>query len=191
MFGGMRMSNLRIKPVERVALCGLLTSLMLILGYFESMLPALPGVVGAKLGLANSVLLYALYKVGTGTSFVLMVLKVLLTSVLYGGVSAMLYSMAGGLLSLVCMALVKRIKGAGMVGVSMVGAVSHNAGQVLMAMLILQTTALLYYMAFLLLIGILTGLLTGTAAMQVFKHLGARGATAIGAQPKTAEAGDP
>lgn len=163
--------KVKSKSVQGIALCGLLASAMLILGYFESMLPPIPGVVGAKLGLANSVLLYGLYTLGTGTTFILMLIKVLLSGVLFGGVSAMAYSLAGGLLSLLLMLVAKRMKGISMVGVSMVGAVAHNIGQVLMAMLILGTSALISYLAVLMVIGLVTGLLTGTAAQQVMKHL--------------------
>ncbi len=165
--------TVRSKSTERIALCGLLISLMLILGYVESLLPSLPGVVGAKLGLANSVLLYGIYMMGPGTAFVLMVLKVLLSGLLFGGVSAMLYSLAGGLMSLLLMLLVKRVKGISVIGVSMTGAVFHNVGQVLMAMVILHTTKLMYYMSVLMIIGLVTGLLTGTAASYVMKHLNA------------------
>ena len=159
-------------PAVKIAVCGLLTSLMLILGYVESLLPSLPGVAGAKLGLANSVLLYGLYVLHPGVTFVLMGLKVLLSGLLFGGVSAMAYSLAGGLLSLLFMLLAKRIRGVSMIGVSITGAVFHNVGQVVMAMVILQTTKLIYYLSFLMGIGIVTGLLTGTAAMLVMKHLG-------------------
>lgn len=163
--------NRKSKPTMYIAVCGLLVSLMLVLGYVESLLPSLPGVVGAKLGLANSVLLYGLYALGTGPAFVLMALKVALSGLLFGGINAMAYSFAGGLLSLIMMLLIKRIKGIGVVGVSMTGAVFHNVGQVLMAMLVLHTSKLLYYLAVLMIIGLITGLLTGSAASLVMKHL--------------------
>lgn len=150
---------------------GLLVSVTLILGYVESLLPPLPGIVGAKLGLSNVVLLFSLYTLGTGASFVLMALKVLLSGLLFGGVSAMAYAFAGGACSMLAMVLIKRVKGVSVMGVSMLGAVFHNAGQVALAMWILQTDKLLYYLAVLIVIGLVTGILTGTVAALVMKHL--------------------
>lgn len=165
-------TGMKSKTAERTALCGVLVGMMLVLGIMESLLPALPGVPGAKLGLANSVLLYGIYALSPGITFMLMVLKVVLSGLLFGGVNAMAYSFAGGLLSLLLMLLVKRAKGVSVIGVSMTGAVFHNVGQVAVAMLVLSTTKLLYYMAALMIIGLVTGLMTGTIAMLVMKHLG-------------------
>ena len=85
--------------VERIAQCGLLTAMMLVLGFIESLLPVAAGVPGIKLGLSNGVLLFALYMMDAPTAFVLMLLKVLLSGLLFGGVSAMMYAMAGGICS--------------------------------------------------------------------------------------------
>lgn len=81
---------------QRIALCGLLVSLMLVLGYIESLIPVPTVVPGIKLGLSNGVLLFALYLLDIPTAFVLMVLKVVLSGLLFGGVSAMMYAFAGG-----------------------------------------------------------------------------------------------
>ena len=81
---------------QRIALCGLLVSLMLVLGYIESLIPVPTVVPGIKLGLSNGVLLFALYLLDIPTAFVLMVLKVVLSGLLFGGVSAMMYAFARG-----------------------------------------------------------------------------------------------
>lgn len=155
---------------KNVALCGLLTAMMLILGFIESQIPLNFGVPGIKLGLSNGVLLFALYMLDTPKAFVLMVLKVVLSGLLFGGVSAMMYAAAGGLLSMLTMILLKKL-GFSIYPVSMVGAVAHNAGQVLLAMLILRTSGLLYYLAVLALVGLLCGFLTATVARAVMKYL--------------------
>lgn len=156
---------------KRVALCGLLLALMLVLGYVESLLPAVSGVPGIKLGLSNGVLIFAVYMLNVPTAFVLMGLKVALSGLLFGGVSAMIYAAAGGVLSLTVMCLLSRVRGLHPVVVSMAGGVFHNVGQLGMAMLILQTPSLVYYLAVLMLSGLVTGAVTGVAASSVMKHL--------------------
>lgn len=155
----------------KTALLGLITAVMLVLGYIEHLIPLGSAVPGIKLGLANSVLLYALYTLGARASFVLMLVKVVLSGLLFGGVSAMMYSLAGGLLSVLGMIAAKRIPGIGIVGVSIIGAVLHNAGQATLAMLILHTIKLLYYLAILMLVAVGTGLLTGIVAGAVLRSL--------------------
>ena len=156
--------------VQRTALCGLLTAMMLVLGFIESLIPVAAGVPGIKLGLSNGVLLFALYMLDTPTAFVLMIVKVVLSGLMFGGVSARMYAMAGGVLSTLFMILLKRF-GFHIIAVSMVGAVMHNVGQVLLAMLMLQTSKLVYYMAILMLVGLGTGAVTGVAANATIKHV--------------------
>ncbi len=156
--------------VQTVAQCGLLTAMMLVLGFIESLLPVAAGVPGIKLGLSNGVLLFALYMMDAPTAFVLMLLKVLLSGLLFGGVSAMMYAMAGGVLSMIGMILLKKLR-FNLLTVSMIGAVLHNLGQVLLAMIILETDRLIYYMAVLLLVGLACGAVTGIAARATIQHM--------------------
>ena len=159
----------RLNGVYKTALCGLLTAMMLVLGFIESLIPVAAGVPGMKLGLSNGVLMFALYMLDAPTTFLLMVLKVVLSGLLFGGVSAMLYAMAGGVLSVLTMILLKKLN-FHIIVVSMFGAVMHNVGQVLMAMLIVHTPQLMYYMAVLMLVGLGTGAVTGVAANTTLKH---------------------
>ena len=156
--------------VQTVAQCGLLTAMMLVLGFIESLLPVAAGVPGIKLGLSNGVLMFALYMLDAPTAFILMLLKVLLSGLLFGGVSAMMYALAGGVCSMLGMILLKKLK-FNLITVSMVGAVLHNLGQVLLAMLILETDQLIYYMAILLLVGLACGAVTGIAARATISHM--------------------
>ncbi len=157
------------KTTQRVALCGLLLSMMLIMGWLESMLPAAP-VPGIKLGLSNGVLIFAVYMLGLPTAWLLMVLKVTL-SALFFGVSTFQYAMAGGILSMLGMSVLSRFAWAHPVTVSVLGGVLHNVGQVAMAILVLNTPGLLYYMAILMVVGMVCGALTGVCATQVMKHM--------------------
>ncbi|MEF9879447.1 MAG: Gx transporter family protein [Clostridia bacterium] len=159
------------KQTERIALCGMLLSLMLILGYVESQIPIAVGVPGIKLGLSNGVLIFAVYMLSIPLAFLLMVLKVLLSAILFGGVGTIPYALAGGVLSLLSMSLLSRIRGVSPVVVSVVGGLMHNVGQVGMAMLILGTPMLWSYLAILMPVGMFTGAATGLAAVGVMHHL--------------------
>ena len=149
----------------------LLLTLMLVLGWVESLFPPLLGVPGIKLGLSNGVLIFAVYMLSLPTAWVLMLLKVVLSSLFLGGVAALPYALAGGVLSLASMCLLSRMKWMHPVTVSIVGGVMHNVGQIVMAMIILHTSQLAYYMAVLMLSGILFGALTGVSATLVMKHM--------------------
>lgn len=157
------------QKTQRVALMGLMLSLMLILGFVESRLPV-PGLPGVKLGLSNGVLLFALYLLDVPSALLLMVLKILLSGFLFGNPSSMMYAAAGGVVSLTGMILLSRTRQFSPVVVSMAGGLLHNVGQVGLAMIILQTPGLLVYMAILMLIGMVTGLATGVAAKAVIEH---------------------
>ena len=163
---------MRNKQVQQVALSGLLTSLMLVFGFIERQFPLPVPVPGIKLGLANSVLLYALYMLGIRQTIVLMLLKSLMSWLIYMNLSAMLYSFAGGVLSVAAMILVSRMKGVSPIGVSALGAVFFNIGQILMAAWVLGTPQLIVtYLPVLMVSGVLTGILTGVIAKLVMKHL--------------------
>jgi heptaprenyl diphosphate synthase len=155
--------------VRRLAVSALLVAVMLVLGYVESLIPT--GVPGIKLGLSNSVLILALVWFGAPTAFLLMTVKVLLSGFLFSGVSAMMYAFAGGLLSMTVMTLLSRSKAFSLIPIAMAGAAAHNAGQVLLAMAILRTEKLVYYMAVLMLVGLGMGFVTGTVAAQLLRRL--------------------
>ena len=147
-----------------IARFGLLIAMALVLGYFERFIPIAPGIPGIKLGLANTVLLYAVYLMDAKSAWLLMVAKVLLSGFLYAGLSAMLYSLAGGILSLAAMLLLHRAKDLGTVGVSVGGAVFHNIGQIAVACMAVQSRAVLSYLPVLMVSAVVTGVLTGVMA---------------------------
>lgn len=165
---------MRQDRVRQIAVSGLLASLMLVLGLVERQFPLFAALPGVKLGLANSVLVYALYMLGRRQSVVLMLLKALMSWLLYTNMSAMLYSLGGGALSLLAMALCMRVPGVSAVGVSAVGAVCFNVGQMLVAVAVLHTPQLLLtYLPILMVSGVVTGILTGVVARLVMRHLAA------------------
>lgn len=159
-----------MKRTKRLVLLAMLTAVAMILSYVESLLPSV-GIPGVKMGLANIAVIFALFRFGWKEAAALSLVRVVLVSLLFGSVGAMLYSLAGAVLSLAVMALLRRIDRFSTVGISVAGGVAHNAGQILMAMLILQTKQLLGYLPVLAVSGIAGGVLTGLAAALLIRRI--------------------
>lgn len=159
-----------MKKTKRLVLLAMLTAVAMILSHVESLLPSV-GIPGVKMGLANIAVIFALFRFGWKEAAALSLVRVVLVSLLFGSVGAMLYSLAGAVLSLAVMALLRRIDRFSTVGISVAGGVAHNAGQILMAMLILQTKQLLGYLPVLAVSGIAGGVLTGLAAALLIRRI--------------------
>ena len=155
----------------RVAAFGVFTALALIFSYVELLIPINFGIPGAKLGLANLVIIIVLYKTDWKEALLLSVVRIVLAGFLFGNLFGILYSLAGGILSLAVMALLKRSGAFSIIGVSMAGGVSHNVGQLIMAMLVVETYAVGYYLPVLLIAGLITGTLIGIAGREMLKRL--------------------
>lgn len=151
----------RNSKARRVALYGMLTALAFILSYVESLVPVTLGIPGVKLGLANLVVVIALYTLDLKGAFVISAVRIVLSGLTFGGLFSMLYSLAGGLLSFAVMAILSRKKLFGTVGVSVCGGVAHNIGQLLVAMAVLETESVWYYFPVLLISGSVAGVLIG------------------------------
>lgn len=147
--------------MRKVAQMGVMLSLTLILSYVESLIPFSFGIPGMKLGLANFGIVVTLYLWGDREAICIDVLRIVLTSFLFGNMSMLMYSLAGGMLSVFIMIGMKRLGVFSAIGVSMGGGVFHNIGQILVAFLVVHTTGLFYYLPFLMLAGLLTGFLIG------------------------------
>lgn len=160
------------KKTKNVAFIGLCTALALVLSYIEAILPPLfAAVPGIKMGLANIMIIFVLYRRGPMEAFAVSVIRMLLVSLLFGNLMAFIYSLAGGMLSLVVMMLLRRAKLFSTVGVSVAGGVCHNVGQVLTAMLLLETSELGYYLVVLTVTGTLSGILIGLCGATLIKHI--------------------
>lgn len=156
---------------SRVAYFGVFTALALIFSYVETLIPIHFGVPGMKLGLANLIIVIALYKMRVREAFLLSVLRVLLSGFLFGNYFSIIYSLSGALLSLSAMTLLKRASGFSVTGVSIAGGVFHNIGQLIAAMVVVETFSAAYYMPALLVAGAATGFLIGAAADGMLKRL--------------------
>lgn len=156
---------------SRVAYFGVFTALALIFSYIETLIPVNFGIYGVKLGLANLIIVVALYKLGPQEAFLLSVVRVVLSGFLFGNYFSILYSLAGGLLSLSAMSLLKKSEGFSVMGVSIAGGVFHNIGQLIVAILVVETLSVVYYVPVLLAAGLLAGLVIGIAANEMLKRL--------------------
>lgn len=146
---------------KKIAYCGLLTTVALLLSYVERML-AIPMIVpGMKLGLANVAVLIALYILDNKTAFSISILRILISALLFTGFASFLYSASGALLSFTVMAFCKKTNIFSIIAVSILGGISHNIGQIIIACIIVENIGLFYYMPFLIILGIATGFITG------------------------------
>jgi heptaprenyl diphosphate synthase len=145
----------------------------MILSYVESMIPSI-GIPGVKMGLANIAVIFALYRLGWREALGISLVRVFMVSMLFGSMSALLYSLAGAALSLGVMALLKRLDRFSETGVSVAGGVAHNAGQILVAMALLGSAKLAYYYPILVISGVAGGVLTGLTAAMLIKRVPAQ-----------------
>ena len=155
----------------RVAYFGVFTALALIFSYVESLIPFQIGIPGVKLGLANLIIVIALYKMSLREAYLLSVTRVVLAGLIFGSRFSILYSLAGALLSLTVMAFLKKSGGFSILGVSIAGGVMHNVGQLIVAMFVVQTFSVSYYIPVLLIAGLITGLVIGIAADSMLRRL--------------------
>ena len=147
---------------KNVAFLGLCTSLALILAYVEILMqPLFSAFPGIKMGLPNIIIIFLLYRRSVASAVGVSLIRILLVSILFGNAMALFYSLAGGFLSLIVMILLRRLNIMSAVGVSVSGGVTHNLGQILMAMLLLETAELGYYLAVLTVTGTIAGILVG------------------------------
>ena len=151
-------------PGRRVALDGILVALAMIFSYMETFIPFNFGVPGIKLGLANLVGLLGLTFLPAVDVLLISLVRILLSSLLFGNVMSLWYSLAGGLLSFVAMYLLSRRDDISLIGMSMTGGVLHNVGQVVTAAIVVKTLQLTWYLPVLLVAGLVTGAIIGTLA---------------------------
>jgi heptaprenyl diphosphate synthase len=161
-------------PAKKVSRVALLATLALMFSYIELLIPYSFGIPGIKLGIANIVVLIALYAYDLKTAFSVNIIRILMAGLLFNGFFGAIYSLSGGILSLVVMYLLKKTDKFSMVGISMCGAVFHNLGQLTIAALIIQSPKLFLYFPVLLFSGIITGILMGILCTTIYGHIPAK-----------------
>lgn len=156
---------------KKVAYMGMLVALAFIFSYIESLIPITVGIPGIKLGLANMVIIVTLYTMGTGPAFVLSLVRIVLTGFTFGNLAMMMYSLGGGMLSLLIMVIARKMKLFSVTGVSVLGAVFHNIGQILVAAIVVENSSLFYYLPVLLVSGVFFGVVIGMVGAILIKRL--------------------
>ncbi len=156
---------------SKTAYFGVFTALALIFSYVETLIPVQVGIPGVKLGLANLVIVVVLYKMGGKEAYFLSIVRVVLFGFLFGNLFSILYSLAGGLLSLTVMVGLKKTNAFSLLGISAMGGVFHNIGQLIMAAIVLESLSIGYYLPVLLISGLVTGILIGIISSEMLKRL--------------------
>ncbi len=158
-----------MKKINKIALLGMCTAAAMILSYAESFIPF--GVPGLKVGLPNVVIVFILYKMGWKEAFSVSLVRCVLTALLFGSIMSLAYSVTGAVISLAVMVILKKINKFSTVGVSIAGGITHNAGQIIIAILVTGVEEIAYYMPVLAVGGTLAGLVIGVAGAVVLKSL--------------------
>lgn len=159
--------------MRRTVELGFLLALALILSYVESLIPFSFGIPGIRLGLPNLIVLLLLYDGAAGAREALLVnaLRIVLAGFLFSNLYTILYALAGAAFSFLAMLMGKKCGRFSMIGVSVLGGVFHNIGQMIVAMLVVETFAVSYYAPFLIAAGTVTGALLGFAGMELVPYL--------------------
>ena len=150
---------------------GLTVSLAMIMSYIEVLFPLSFAVPGIKMGLANIVIVFVLYRMSLKDACIVSLIRVFLVALLFGNTMSLAYSLAGAILSLALMALLKKTEKFSVVGVSISGGVMHNAGQILMAVILMGTAQIAYYLPVLIITGTITGVGIGLVAALVIDRV--------------------
>ena len=156
---------------KKIARYGLLVALAFILSYLESLFPIPVPIPGIKLGLANLVIITALYSMGGKDAFILSLIRTILVGFTFGNLSMMAFSLAGGLLSWLTMYIFYKSNLFTIIGVSIIGGVAHNIGQVSMAVIVNYNMNIFYILPLLTISGIVTGALIGIIASLIVKRI--------------------
>ncbi len=157
---------------KKTAYLGVMLALALICSYVEVLIPVPIGIPGIKLGLANIVIVFAMYSLGIKEAFLLSVMRVTISGFMFGNVIAIAYSLAGGLLSLLVMFLLKKTDKLSCISVSIAGGIFHNIGQMIIATILVDNYYVLYYVPVLMVAGFITGACIGVVAQEVFLRIG-------------------
>lgn len=155
---------------KKVSLYGVLIALAMLFSYIDTLIPIFP-IPGMKLGLANLVVLIALYLLSSKAAIFISIVRIILVAITFGNLSAFMFSFAGAILSLCLMLIFKRTNKFSMIGVSILGAISHNIAQIVVAIIILESILIISYLPYLLVSAVVTGILIGLLGALVLKRL--------------------
>lgn len=149
------------KYIRQITTMGMLIALAMVLGFVETLIPINLGIPGMKLGLANIVVVIALFLFDIKTAVVVSILRIILIAMTFGNMSMMFYSIAGASLSLLSMIAISKIKSFSLISVSIVGGIMHNVGQIICAAFVVRTNGVFTYLPVLMIAGLVSGALIG------------------------------
>lgn len=156
---------------KRVAISALFASLALIFSYIEAILPAAPGIPGIKLGIANLVVIIAMYRLDSRYALSINLIRIFLAGFMFSGLYGAVYSLCGCILSFAVMCLLKKSDAFSVVGVSMGGGVAHNIGQLSIAAILVSSPQIFYYLPILIISGTVSGILIGWLDWILLEHI--------------------
>ena len=159
------------KNISKLTIMGMLLALALIMSYIETLIPMPLPVPAMKLGLPNLIIVLILYKFGAGYAILINVMRIIISGFAFGGLSAVLFSLSGAAFSFLAMLLLKKLNIFSISGVSIAGGVFHNAGQLLVATLMVKTSQVVYFIPPLMVMGCITGLAIGFAASAMLHYI--------------------
>lgn len=154
-----------------VAKYGMLIALAFVLSFVETLAPVSMVAPGIKLGLANLVVIVGLYTIGIKGTIAVSIIRIVLVGFTFGNLFSMFYSLAGGALSLLCMILARKANCFSTVGVSIIGGVGHNIGQITIAAFVVQQAGVFYYLPYLLIAGTAAGMVIGVIGGMIVKRI--------------------
>ncbi len=156
---------------KRITYTGMFVAIAMVFSYLESMIPVNIAVPGIKLGLANMVTIVVMYRLRISDAWIVALVRVVLSSLLFGNMTVMVYSMAGAVLSLLIMTFCRKKDLFGLLGTSILGGVSHNVGQIAMAALLMKSGNIMLYMPVLCISGTIAGVCIGLAGAVLVRKL--------------------
>lgn len=157
--------------IRKISQYGMMVALALIMSYIEAQIPAFFAVPGMKLGLTNIVVVVSLYLLGSKSAMFINIVRIILVSLLFGNTMSLAFSFVGGMLSTLIMIILKKSGKFSTVGVSAAGGITHNIGQILVAIFLLNTSAITWYLPILWISGIISGVVIGIIAGIVTSRL--------------------
>ena len=156
---------------KKIITLSMILCVSLILSYIDSLIPYNFVIPGIKLGLCNIAIIFALYKFGYKEAILISLIRVLIMGILFNNGLTFLYSLSGAILSLIVMIILKKLKIFDEYGICISGALSHNIGQLICAYFLLKTDVIFYYLPYLLLSGLLSGIFIGILSFTVIKRV--------------------
>lgn len=155
---------------KKVAFYGVAAALSLVLGYVEHLVPFPIGIYGIKLGLSNLATVTVLYLLGGTAALTLNFIRILLSSLLFGNAVSLIYSLCGGMISAAVMILIKRINKVSCVGTSIVGGITHNMAQLAVAVVMVDSLKIAFYLPILMIVGAITGAIIGVCSLPIINN---------------------